>query len=87
MDVTYLNQAGNIIILSDTDTQERASSQWDSDEDSCLGIESSDLSEYLRDCAEIDALNAAYLVTDPSTNDTGSSFASTSAPSSTVRID
>ena len=52
MDTTYLNQAGLLIILSDTSTQERGSSMGDSDEDVFIGLEGSALSNYLRDRTE-----------------------------------
>lgn len=84
MDVENLSQAGNFIILSETDTSEEASSTWNSEEDPCLGLEGSDLSDYLQDRAIIDAIDAVYLMSpDPSSQFSSSldSIIDTSGPS------
>lgn len=60
MDLNNLPQA-DVIILSETDTSMEESSSWDSEEDPCLGLVGSDLSEYLRDRADCDAADAAML--------------------------
>ena len=60
MDLNNLPQA-DVIILSETDTSMEESSSWDSEEDPCLGLEGSDLSEYLRDRADYDEADAALL--------------------------
>lgn len=73
MDITYLNQAGPLIILSDVNTQDR-DNQSGSDVDPCLGLEGSDLSDCLRDRAEIGAIDA-LLVNSPN-EDSSSSVAS-----------
>ena len=56
-DVTPLTQEGNLIEISDTDTQERGSSQWGSNPG--LGLEGSDLEDYLADLAACQAIDAA----------------------------
>lgn len=70
MDVTHLYQAGSIIILSETDTSTEDNNSWNSEEDPYLGLEGSDLLDYLRDREELDAIDAAYL---QSSNPTASS--------------
>ena len=79
MDISSLSQIG-VITLSETDTSEEESNTWDFEEDPCLGLEGSDLSDYLRDRAEFDALDAAFLSSanppgQPSPSYTGSSAA------------
>ena len=56
MDVTFLSQTG-AITLSEIDISEEESNTWDSEEDPGLGLEGSDLSEYLRDRADYDAID------------------------------
>ncbi|KAF3332343.1 hypothetical protein FCM35_KLT01920 [Carex littledalei] len=80
---------------SDSDTQERVSSPLNSEEtDSGLGLEGSDLSEYLRVRAEIDDIDAAFVTVgnhgvlvplsscteSPSVASSSSSFDSSAAP-------
>ena len=74
MDTTYLNQAGPLMILSDTSTQERGSPMGDSDEDVFHGLEGSDLSNYLCDRAEYDAIDAATSLLNDSPNEVSSSM-------------
>ena len=63
MDVNFLNQAANLIVLLDSDTQKRVNSPQNSEEDPILGLEGSDLSDCLRDRAELEAIDAAFLGT------------------------
>ena len=58
MDVHLLSQA-EVITLSETVISREAGSSWDSEGDPCLGLEGSDLDEYLRDRADCDALDTA----------------------------
>lgn len=78
MDVTYLHQAGPIIIYSGTDTSMGDTSSWDSEDDPCLGLEGSDLSDYLRHRADLDAIDAAYTQSTAPTLFASSSHASSS---------
>lgn len=78
MDVTHLYQVGQIITLLETDTSMGDTSSWDSEEDPCLGLEGSNLSDYLREKAELDAIDAAYMQTNAPISITSSSHASSS---------
>lgn len=49
-------------ILSDSDTPEEVSSLVELEEDPALGLEGLDLSDYLRERAEIDAYDAGLLI-------------------------
>lgn len=69
-----MNQAGPLIILSDTDTQDR-DSQPGSNVNPDLSLEGSDLSDYLHDCVEIDDIDT-LLVDSPNED---SSFSAASA--------
>ncbi|KAF3327951.1 hypothetical protein FCM35_KLT06557 [Carex littledalei] len=66
--------SGNPIILSETDTSKVESDTWDSKEDPCLGLEGSDISDFLRDRAKYDA--AFFHSSDPTTHASSSSAAS-----------
>ena len=83
MDVSLLDQVGNTTTPSETDTSQEDSSFWDSEEDLIHGLEGSDLSEYIRDRADMDAIDSAFFhssgLPDPSTTQTSSSFESSSA--------
>lgn len=62
MDVSFLNQVGSLIFMSDFDTSIRENSQSD-EYISTLGLEGSDLSDYLRDMAELDAFDVGLIPT------------------------
>jgi hypothetical protein len=57
---SLLSQTGPFIIFSETDTSQEEGSIWDSEDKSFLGLERSNLSDYLRDKAEYDAVDAAF---------------------------
>ena len=79
MDTSNLSQAG-AIALSKTNTSEGGSNTWDSEEEPCLGLEGSDLSDYIRDRVECDAADDYLASSDPTTQ-TSSSYASSSVAS------
>ena len=60
MDVTQLSQASPLIIFSEIDTSQGETFSWNSKKESFLGLERSDLSDYLRDRAEFDAVDGEY---------------------------
>lgn len=78
MDVSLLTQAGPIIISLETDAYSEETNSWDSEEEPCRGLEGLDLSDYLLDRAEYDALDAVITVSSDPT-ESSSSFADCSA--------
>lgn len=70
MNISLLKQVGSIIIFSDSDTQDMASS--DTSGDPRFGLKDSYLSDYLRDGNEIAALGAGLLSDSEPSSDTSS---------------
>ena len=75
MNTSFLTQAGLPTTLLVTDTSSEEDSSWDSEKDPCRGLEGSDLSEYLWDRIDLEAMGHAVIMisSDPSHSSSSSS--------------
>ena len=86
MDVTTLTQAGPHTTPLVTDTSSEEGNSWDSEEDPYRGLEGSDLSDYLRDRAEFEAMDGVGVImisSDPSHSSSSSDNCSCADSSTT----